>query len=57
VDALVEKSFLNRYEKMVGHDAKKDVGMHALFAMMKDRPLGERQFHVSEGSLGGVSRT
>jgi hypothetical protein len=52
VNALVEKSFLDRDKKMVSQDANEDVSVHALFEVMKDRPLGERRFHVPEGGLG-----
>jgi hypothetical protein len=52
VDALVEESFLDRDEKVVGQHAKKDVRLHAMFEVMEDRSFSEWRLHVAEGVLG-----
>jgi hypothetical protein len=36
VDALVEEGFFDRDEKVEGQQAKKNVGLHAMFEVMED---------------------
>ena len=51
MDTLIEESFLDRDQQVVGQDAKEDVRLHALLELMEDRSLGKRRLHIAEGAL------
>jgi hypothetical protein len=52
MNALVEQSFFDRDEKVIGQHAKKDVNLHALLELMEDRSFGKRRLHMAEGVFG-----
>ena len=56
MDALVEQSLLDGDQQVVGEHAEEDMSFSAALGVMKDRPLGERRFHVAEGVLGACEQ-
>jgi len=52
VDAMVEQSFFDRDQQMVGQQTKEDMRIGAPLFVVEDWPDDERRFHVAEGILG-----
>ena len=42
MDAVIEQSFLDRDQQMIGQHTKKNVDVDALLEMVPNRPLSER---------------
>ena len=49
---MVEQSFFDRDQQMVGQQTKEDMRIGAPLFVVEDWPDDERRFHVAEGILG-----
>ena len=52
--AAIEQGFFDGDEEVKGEHAQKDVAFDPALVLIVDRALGERRFHVAEGSSARV---